>query len=677
MNVLTQPFETKYQTAPFSKINNQDFIPALKFHIEAAKKSIASISQNTEAPNFENTLEVLEFATSDLERVSSVFYNLYAAHCDSEIEAIAKEFSPLLTAFQNDIMLDEALFFRVKSIYDDRNELSLDAESMTLLDKTYKSFIRNGALLNEADKAKLRSIDESLSLHGLSFSQNALAEVNAYFLQVSDESRIKGIPQGALDRAAQEAKNRDLKGWVFTLQMPSYIPVMTYAQDRALREELNRAYGKIANQDNEHNNHENIKKIVALRHERAKLLGYESHAAYVLEERMAKSTQGVMRFLEDLLEKSKPAAEREINEIKAFAKEKEGIEDLMQWDSSYFNELMKQSLFDLDSEALRPYFKLDNVLQGAFEIANRLFGLSFRKVTDIDVYHPEVDTYEVYDEQNEFKAIFYTDFFPRASKKSGAWMTSFKDQYHYQGENSRPHIAIVCNFTPPNEDKPSLLTFDEVSTLFHEFGHALHGMLADTKYPSLSGTHVFWDFVELPSQIMENWCEQSEALQLFAKHYETGEIIPQEFIEKIKKSSQFMQGLATLRQLSLGFLDMAYHGQEQMVHDIKAFETEATTRTRLLPIIPESLISTNFSHIFAGGYSSGYYSYKWAEVLDADAFEYFLESGIFNKNIAQKFKDHILSQGGTRHPMELYKAFRGQEPKVDALLKRSGLVSAS
>jgi Zn-dependent oligopeptidase len=470
------------------------------------------------------------------------------------------------------------------------------------------------------------------------------------------------------------AKSKNLEGWIFTLDFPSYLPFVTYVENRELRKEIAIAAGKKSFQDNEYNNKENVKRIVELRNKRSNLLGYESHSHFVLEERMAQNPEKVQSFLNDLLEKAKPAAKKEYAELTAFAKELDGINQLEKWDGAYYSEKLKQKLFSLDDELLKPYFKLENVLNGAFTIAEKLFGITFKEVFDIDKYHEDVQTFEVLDFEGQLVAIFYSDFFPRKGKRNGAWMTSFKPQYIKDGINERPHVSIVCNFTPPTETKPSLLTFNEVTTLFHEFGHALHGMLANTTYPSLSGTSVYWDFVELPSQVMENWCYEPEALALFAKHYETGEIIPQQYVEKIKESASFLEGMATLRQLSFGILDMTYHGKSQTIDDVKAFEKQAMEGTSLYPDVAENCMSTSFSHIFQGGYSSGYYSYKWAEVLDADAFAYFQEKGIFNKEVATKFKDNVLSKGGTELPMELYKKFRGQEPKVEALLKRAGLL---
>lgn len=674
MKVLTQKFTTKYETAPFSVIKMEDYKPAFEENIKNAKAEIDAIINNPEVPTFENTLEALDFAGYPLDRLSSIFFNLNSAETTDEMQKIAQEVSPLLTEFGNDITLNEDLFKRVKAVYDAKDSLNLTTEQHTLLDKKYKEFVRNGALLNENQKKKLREIDIQLAKLKLTFGENVLAETNNYYLQITNETDLKGLPEGVVEAAKAEAESRQLDGWVFTLDMPSYLPFMTYADNRELRKELAIAAGKKGFQNNEYDNQNNVKDIVRLRHERANLLAYVSHAHFVLEERMAQNPEKVISFLNDMLEKAKPAAQKQFEELTAFAKELDGIDYLEKWDSAYYSEKLKQKLFNLDDERLKPYFKLENVLNGAFTIAEKLYGITFKEVFDIDKYHKDVTTYEVLDFQGELVAVFYADFFPRKGKRNGAWMTSFKSQFIKNGKNERPHVSNVCNFTPPTPSKPSLLTFNEVTTLFHEFGHGLHGMLANTTYPSLSGTSVYWDFVELPSQVMENWCYEPEALALFAKHYETGEIIPQEYVEKIKESANFLEGIATLRQLSFGLLDMAYHGKSQTIDNVKTFEEKAFESTKLYPDVAENCMSTSFSHIFQGGYSSGYYSYKWAEVLDADAFAFFQEKGIFDKEVATKFKDNILSKGGTELPMELYKKFRGKEPKPDALLKRAGLL---
>jgi peptidyl-dipeptidase Dcp len=681
MSVLTHHFNTKHNTAPFSKIKNEDFLPAFQKGIESAKAEIDAIVRNPIKPTFENTIEALAFSGDILDRISSIFFNLNSAETSDEMQKIAQEVSPLLSEFGNDIRLNPDLFARVKAVYDQKEHLNLNPEQTTLLDKKYKSFSRNGANLPEDKKTQLREIDKELSKLSLQFGENVLAETHAFELHITDENDLAGLPEGTRGAAHSLAKSQEKEGWIFTLDHPSYIPFVTYANNRELRKKIAIASGARAFQNNEFDNQEIVFKIAKLRFDRAKVLGYKTHSHFVLEERMAQTPEKVISFSNDLLAKAKPAAEKEFAQLAAFAKELDGIEQLEKWDGAYYSEKLKQQLFSLDDEILKPYFQLEKVLDGAFTVAQKLYGITFEETFEIDKYHEDVKTFEVKDEGGQLVAIFYTDFFPRKGKRNGAWMTSFKSQYIKKGINERPHISNVCNFTPPiaasekSEAKPSLLTFNEVTTLFHEFGHGLHGMLANTNYPSLSGTSVYWDFVELPSQIMENWCYEPEALALFAYHYETGEMIPMELVHKIKESASFQEGMATMRQLSFGLLDMGWHGQDPSnIKDIKTFETEQFAATQLYPDVKENAMSTAFSHIFQGGYSSGYYSYKWAEVLDADAFEYFQEKGIFNKEIATKFKENILSKGGTEHPMILYKRFRGQEPKPEALLKRAGLL---
>ncbi|RUT70493.1 M3 family peptidase [Flavobacterium cupreum] len=675
MNVLLSKFTTKHDTAPFSQIKIEDYFPAFQEGIALAKAEINAIVNNPEAPTFENTVVAMDFSGDILDRLSSVFFNLNSAETNDEMQKIAQEVSPLLSEFGNDITLNAALFAKIKTVYDQKEQLNLNPEQTTLLDKKYKSFSRNGANLPEDKKEKLREIDKELSKLKLQFEENILAETNAFELHLTDEKDLAGLPEGTIEAARLLAKNQEKEGWIFTLDHPSYVPFLNYADNRELRKKMAIAFGARGFQHNEFDNQENVLKIAKLRFERANLLGYKTHAHFVLEERMAESPEKVFTFLNDLLAKAKPAAQKEFAQLTAFAKELDGIEELQKWDGAYYSEKLKQQLFNLDDEKLKPYFQLEKVLNGAFTVAKKLYGLNFTEVFDIDKYHEEVTTYEVTDAQNNLVSIFYADFFPRKGKRNGAWMTSFKSQAIKDGVNERPHVSNVCNFTKPTETKPSLLTFNEVTTLFHEFGHGLHGMMANTTYPSLSGTSVFWDFVELPSQIMENWCYEPEALALFANHYETGEIIPIEYVQKIKESASFQEGLATLRQLSFGLLDMAWHGKDPThITDLKTFETQQFANTQLYPDVKENAMSTAFSHIFQGGYSSGYYSYKWAEVLDADAFEYFQEKGIFNAEVATKFKENVLSKGGTEHPMVLYKRFRGQEPKPEALLKRAGLL---
>ena len=670
MNPLLQDFNTP----PFSKISNTDFKPAIKKAIEIAKAEIDKIINNSEEANFKNTTVALDFTGEKLNRITSIFFNLNAAETNDEIQKIAQEISPWLTAFKNDITLNEDLFKKVKSVFDNREALNLTPEQAMLLDKQYKSFARNGANLNEPAKIKLRKIDAKLSKLSLQFGENVLAETNAFEMHLTDENDLAGLPDSVRESAREVAKSKEKKGWVFTLDYPSYVPFLTYAENRELRKKMAIAAGKKAFQNNEFNNEKIVLEIVNLRHQRANLLGYKTHAHFVLEERMAESPEKVIEFSNNLLKKAKPAAIKEFENLENYAKKTDKIDQLQKWDGAYYSEKLKKELFDLDQELLKPYFKLENVIAGVFTIANRLYDLNFEETSDLDKYHEDVKTYRVTDNNGKFISIFYADFHPRKGKRNGAWMTSYKAQQVKNKINERPQVSIVCNFTKPTETKPSLLTFNEVTTLFHEFGHALHGMLADTTYGSLSGTSVSWDFVELPSQILENWCYEKEALELFAKHYKTGEVIPMKYIEKIKESASFHEGMQTLRQLSFGLLDMKWHGQNpSKIVSIKEFENEAFATTKLYPDVIENSMSTAFSHIFQGGYSAGYYSYKWAEVLDADAFEYFLEKGIFNKEVASKFKENILSKGGTEKPMSLYKRFRGKAPKPEALLKRAGL----
>lgn len=676
MNPLLEKFNTPYNTVPFSKIKEEHYKPAFKKAIVLAKKEIEEITLNTNKPNFQNTIVALENSGDLLDRISSIFFNLNSAETNDTIQSIAQEISPLLSEFSNDIRLNEILFKKVKTVYEQRKQLNLNAEEQMLLEKQYKGFSRNGANLNETDKETLREIDKKLSTLSLQFGENLLAETNAFTLHITDIEKLNGLPESVLEAAKQCATQKEKKGWVFTLDYPSYIPFMTYLNNRNLRKEMAIAFGKKSFQNNKHDNQNIVLEIVKLRHQRATLLGYKTHAHFVLEERMAETPENVLSFSEELLQKAKPAAVKEFDKLRALARE-DGIETLEKWDGAYYSEKLKKELFDLEEEAIKPYFKLENVLEGAFTVANKLFGLQFKEVADIDKYHKDVITYKVTDENDEYVAIFYADFFPREGKRNGAWMTTYKNQFIKNGQNSRPHISNVCNFTKPTATKPSLLTFNEVTTLFHEFGHGLHGMLANTTYASISGTNVSWDFVELPSQIFENWCYEEAVLKLFAKHYETGEVIPMEFIEKIRKASSFLEGMQTMRQLSFGLLDMSWHSQKDINTDsmnVKTFENESFSDTQLYPDVPENCMSTSFSHIFQGGYSAGYYSYKWAEVLDADAFQYFKAHGIFNEKIATKFKDTVLSQGGTWDPLELYIKFKGSKPNPEALLVRSGLI---
>jgi len=670
------PLSVAFDEAPFSQIKTEHFKPAILEAIDDARKEIDAIAGQTAPPSFENTIVALEYSGLHLERVTSLFFNLNAAETNKDIQKIAQEVSPLLSEFNNDITLNSSLFERVKAVYDQQGELDLNEEQKTLLDKKYKSFSRNGANLPEDAKKRLRAIDSELSRLKLSFGENVLAETNRFEMHLTEERDLEGLPEGAKEAARQRAGSRGKLGWIITLDYPSYLPFMKYAKNRELRKRLSIAFGSKGFHGDELDNQQHVLRIAKLRYERARLLGFDSHAHYVLEERMAEKPEKVKDFMNELLEKAKPAAESELRELQDFADDLDGIGTLEKWDSAYYSEKLRQKRFQLDDEILKPYFQLENVVNGVFQVAEKLFGLRFEETREVDTYHEEVRTFRVHDADGNFIALFYADFHPRAGKRDGAWMTVYRPQYRTGKANVRPHISNVCNFTRPSEKKPSLLTFNEVTTLFHEFGHALHGMLADTTYPSLSGTSVYWDFVELPSQIMENWCFEKEALELFAHHYQTGELIPMELIDRIRESATFQEGMATLRQLSFGFLDMAWHGGDPSdVDDVKAHETEAFEGTQLYPDHPDTCMSTAFSHIFQGGYAAGYYSYKWAEVLDADAFAFFKERGVFNREVADTFRKHILSRGGTASPMLLYKRFRGREPKIEPLLERAGLIA--
>ncbi|BDD12740.1 peptidase M3 (plasmid) [Fulvitalea axinellae] len=675
-NPLLNEFDTPFGTIPFSLIHPEHFLPALKERIAEAKESLVIIKDTAEAPTFQNTIEPLERIGRDVHLVSSVFFNLNSAETSEEIQTVAQEFSPILTEYSNDILLDPKLFDRVKTVFEaEKNNPSLTPEQKTLLKKSYKGFVRNGALLGEEEKTKLREIDKKLSQLTLKFGEHVLQETNDYELVIDNEDDMAGLPGFVKEAAAETARHRNHEDkWVFTLEFPSYIPFVTYADNRELRKQMTIAAGSKAFRDNDRNNEEIVRQIVNLRLERAKVLGYRSHADFILEERMAGSAQQVDEFLDELLKKAKPAGERDVAEVADFAKKTDGIDQLQRWDWAYYAEKLKKEKFDINDEILKPYFRLEKVVDGVFEVAQKLYGLTFTANKDIPVYHPDVTAYEVNDANGKHLAVFYADFFPRATKRNGAWMTSFKGQYVENDSEHRPHVSIVCNFTKPTASTPSLLTFNEVTTLFHEFGHALHGMLANGTYETLSGTNVFWDFVELPSQILENWAYEKECLDIFAKHFETDEDIPADLIQKIKDSAVFMEGYQFVRQISFGRLDMAWHNRtEPFEGDVYGYEGSAMEATELLPKVPGTNMSCSFSHIFQGGYSAGYYSYKWAEVLEADAFEHFKEKGIFDKDTAEKFRKNILSAGGSEHPMTLYKRFRGKEPDAEALLRKAGL----
>ena len=668
-NPLLVDFSTPFATLPFEQIKTADFLPAIEHEIDATLKEIELICTNPAEPTFENTLEPIEKSGAKLGIISGALFNLNSSETSNELQEITQKAAPLLTKLQNDIRLNAVLFERIKTVFEG-NTNALSTEQKTLLEKEFKSFVRNGALLKEEAKITLREIDQQLAKLSLNFGEHVLADTNAFSLHIRNEDELRGLPQSSISMAKQMAEAKNLDGWLFTLDYPSYVPFMTYAENRELRQQMSKAFGQRGFQQNENNNEETILSIVQLKHQRASLLGYESHAAFVLEERMAKDEETVVAFLNDLKEKSYPKAKEEWEEILEYGKDRLGYTEVNKWDTSFISEKIKQERFAFNEEELKPYFSLPKVLKGLFKIVEKLYGLSFEINPKIEVYHPDVLPYEV-KKNGKFHAVLYADFHPREGKRNGAWMTS----YLSQSKDQRPHISIVCNFSPSTKDTPALLSFNEVTTLFHEFGHALHGMLANTTYGALSGTSVSWDFVELPSQVLENWCYQPEALALFAQHYLTDELIPQSYIEKIVKAGQFQQGLQTLRQLSFGFLDLSWHGKNgPSITSVKEHETRIMQPFQFSEDSPESCMSTAFSHIFQGGYSAGYYSYKWAEVLDADAFELFLENGIFDTKTAQSFHDNILSKGGTEHPMKLYKRFRGKEPNPEALLKRAGLV---
>ena len=649
-------------------------MPAFLEAIKTAENQIETIVSNTALPTFENTVVALDNTGRLLNRVSGVFFNLMNAETNDELQNIAQEISPLLTKFGNDINLNPVLFDKVKTVFQQKESLGLNAEQQTLLENTYLNFVRQGANLSDEQKEKFRQISTELSKLTLTFDENLLKETNNFELHITDKDKLAGMPEGALEAAAGLAKSKDKQGWIFTLNMPSYLPFMKYAEDRELRREMYMAYSSKAFKNNEFDNRENVKKIVALRLEMAQLLGYKNYAVYALERRMAMNPAEVYRLLGDLYEASHNKAVQEKAEVQEYA-DKIGFEgEIIPWDWAFYSEKLKVEKFDLNDEMLKPYFELNRVIDGVFGLATALYGITFKQNNLIQGYNEEVVPYEVFEEDGKFLSVLYTDFHPRSGKQGGAWMNDFKGQWKENGIDSRPHITIVMNFTRPTETKPALLTFEEVETFLHEFGHALHGMLANSTYSGLSGTNVYRDFVELPSQILENWAVEKEFLDRFAVHYKTGEKIPEELVKKIVDSRNYLAGYLSNRQISFGYLDMAWHSLEvPFVGDVKEFEEKAWEKTRIFPVIPGVCMSTQFGHLFAGGYAAGYYSYKWAEVLDADAFSVFKEKGLFNREAAKSFRENILEKGGTEHPMILYKRFRGQEPTVDSLLERSGL----
>ncbi len=675
-NPFLTEYPTPHHTTPFHLIEPEHYEPAIMEGMAEQNKEIEAITNNPETPNFENTIVALEKSGASLNRVTTVLGNQLSAHTSDELQAIAEKMMPLLTEHSNNITLNEALFARIKSIYNSPQKTALSSEKNMLLEQTYRSFIRSGANLPEEDKEEFRKTATELSLNSLKFSQNLLKETNAYEFHL-EEKQLEGLPESIKTSYAQTAKEKGKEGFIVTLQAPSYVPFMKYCKDRSLRKELYMAYNTQCTHDNEYNNMEIVRTLINLRLKRAQLLGFSTVAEYTLKERMAENSDNVYRLINQLLEAYSPTAHKERAEVQEFAEETEGKDfEIMPWDWAYYSELLKEKKFSFNEEELRPYFELSRVTEGVFGLATRLYGITFQENPHIPVYHPDVKAYEVFDSDGSFLAILYTDFYPRESKRSGAWMTSYKEQWIDEKGNSRPHVSVTMNFTKPTDNKPALLTFSEVNTFLHEFGHALHGMFANTTYQSLSGTNVYWDFVELPSQIMENFATEKEFLHTFAKHYQTGEPLPDTFIQRIVEASHFNVAYACLRQLSFGLLDMAWYTRtEPFEGDICTFEKEAWRPAQLLPDIQETCMSVQFSHIMAGGYSSGYYSYKWAEVLDADAFSLFKEKGIFNKETANSFRENVLSKGGTEHPMVLYKRFRGKEPSVDALLKRNGITN--
>ena len=673
------PFFTRYntphQTIPFNLIQNEHYEPAMMEGMRKQDEEISHIIDNPEPPTFENTIEMLEKSGDLLDRVTTVFGNLMSAYTNDEMEAIAEKMIPLLTEHGNNITLNDRLFQRIKSVYEQKDSLHLNKEQEMLLEKTYDGFIRNGANLSETDKGALRKLNTELSMLTLQFSQNHLKATHQYELPITRE-QLEGVPEHVIASYAQNAKERGKEGFIVTLEAPSYMPFMKYVKDRNLRKELYMAYNTQCTHDDGFNNIDIVRKIVNCRLQIAQLLGFPTFADYVLKNRMAENKENVFQLLNELLEAYTPAAKKEVERISELAKETEGADfELMPWDWAFYSNKLKEKEYDLNDELLRPYFELSQVKKGVFGLASRLYGITFMENKNIPVYHPDVKAYDVFDKDGSYLAVLYTDFHPLKGKHAGAWMTNYKEQWIDQDTNSRPHVSVTMNFTKPQADKPALLTLGEVETFLHEFGHSLHGMFANTTYASLSGTNVYWDFVELPSQFMENYVTEKEFLNTFARHYETGETIPDDLIERIKKAANFNIAYACLRQLSFGFLDMAWYTRTTPFEgDVERYEKEAWHETQLLPAVEGTCMSVQFSHIMSGGYAAGYYSYKWAEVLDADAFSLFQETGIFNTETAASFRENILSKGGTEPPMQLYKRFRGQAPTIHALLKRNGII---
>ena len=681
INPFFLPYDTPHYTVPFNRITLADYEEAMMEGIRREDEQIEKIINNPDEPTFENTIIPEDEVKGRkhyydlLSRVESVFFNMLSAETNDEMDALAQRMSPILTKHGNDVSLNPKIFERVKYVYEHHGELT--PEENCLLEKSYEGFVRSGALLDEAGKDRLRKLTEEASMLSLQFSQNVLKENKAYTLHITDEQQLDGLPNTAREAAHEAAKEHGLKGWVFTLDAPSYGPFMMYSTQRELRKELYMARNTLCIKDNDTNNLELCKRLINLRREMAQLLGYDTFADYVMKHRMATKVENVYKLLNDLIEAYKPKAIEEREEVEALAKEEEGVAFKMEpWDLAYYSQLLKKKKYDLDPEMLRPYLELGNVIKGVFGLATRLYGITFKENKDIPVYHPDVKPYEVYDKDGSYLAVLYVDFHPRKGKRDGAWMTEFQGQWiERDGTNVRPHASLVMNFSKPTEDKPALLRLGEVETFLHEFGHSLHGIFANTRFESLSGTNVWWDFVELPSQFMENFAVEKEFLRTFAFHYQTGEPIPDELIEKVIASRNYGAATACLRQVSFGLLDMAYYThKEEFTEDIISFEKKAWAPAIIDEQRMDTCMTVQFSHIMAGGYAAGYYSYKWAEVLDADAFSVFKKEGIFNQATAQRFRDNILSRGGTEHPMTLYKRFRGQEPTIDALKERDGLM---
>ena len=673
-NPFFTDFNLTYDAVPFSKFKTEDFIPAVEKSIQLAIDRINQIVINDENPNFKNTILALETCKGEVDYVMSVYWHLFGSESNKDLKGLAEKISPMGSKFQNDILLNSKLFNKIKLVYKNKGNEELDNEDIRLIDVIYKKFVRNGSDLNEEDKDKIRKIDQRLSLLSPQFSNNVLNAQNKYEMWIDNEKDLDGLPESSISMAKEEAKQKGKENkWLFTLQYPSMGPFLNYAKNRELRKELFLAYGGLCNND-EFNNNDIVKEIVELKHKRAKLLGFDTFADYVLNDRMAQNVTNVYSLLNDLYDNCYDKAKEELIELKEYAKNLDGLDDFKQWDQSYYSTKLKKEKFNIDPEMLRPYFKAENVINGVFKVANKMYGIEFKELDSMDTWHEEVKCYEVTNSDKSLVGLIYIDLHPRPTKRSGAWMNSIKDNGLHKGKVRRPHVQFTANLTRSTENKPALLTFGEVETIFHEFGHCLHGLLSDCKYVTIGNTNVKWDFVELPSQIMENWASEKEALNLFAHHYETGEVIPDDLIKRMKESKNYGAANMYLRQLIFAYIDMAWHTRLEPVKDVEKFEAEVLKKTRLLDKVNNIAISSHFGHIFGGGYAAGYYSYKWAEVLEADAFESFKENGIFDKETALSFRENILSKGNLKNPMELYKNFKGRKPKIEALLKRDGLI---